>query len=167
MIISWNFKRSNANTTVQNYTVVGQSVMSNSLWPHGLQHIRLPHPSLSPWVFTNSCSLSQWCHPTISSSFNPFSSCPQSNYMIDYHKYVLFLACNQDLPHGSWGVFLKIKQLLILTHLLSILGKWRLIYWDTLTCMSVCVWLDEKERLGWGTLLCTCICDSENLNSEC
>ena len=54
------------------------SVMSNSLWPHGLQHTRLPCPSPSPGVCSNSCPLSQWCHPTISSSVVPFSSCPQS-----------------------------------------------------------------------------------------
>ena len=54
------------------------STMSNSLWPHGLQHIRLPCPSLSPWVCSNSCPLSWWCHPIISSSVAPFSSCPQS-----------------------------------------------------------------------------------------
>ena len=51
--------------------------MSDSLWPHGLQHIWLPCPSLSPRVSSDSCSLSQWCHPTISSSVIPFSSCPQ------------------------------------------------------------------------------------------
>ena len=49
--------------------------MSDSLWPHGLQHTRLP---LSPRVCSNSCLLSQWCHWTISSSLTPFSSCPQS-----------------------------------------------------------------------------------------
>ena len=54
------------------------SVMSNSLQPHGLQHARLPCPSLSPGVCSNSCPLSQWCHPTISSSVIPFSSCLQS-----------------------------------------------------------------------------------------
>ena len=54
------------------------SVVSNSLWPHGLQYARLCCPSLSPWVCSNSCPLSQWCHPTISSSVIPFSSCPQS-----------------------------------------------------------------------------------------
>ena len=53
-------------------------VVSNSLWPHGLQHARLCCPSPSPWVCSNSCPLSQWCHPTISSSVIPFSSCPQS-----------------------------------------------------------------------------------------
>ena len=54
------------------------SVMSDSLWPHGLQHARLPCPSPTPGACSNSCSLSRWCHPTISSSVVPFSSCPQS-----------------------------------------------------------------------------------------
>ena len=52
--------------------------MSDSLQPHGLQHARLPCPSLSPGVCSNSCPPSQWCHSTISSSATPFSSCPQS-----------------------------------------------------------------------------------------
>ena len=52
--------------------------MLNSLWPHGLQHTRLPCPSLSPRVCSNSCPLSQYCHPTISSSVVPFSFCLQS-----------------------------------------------------------------------------------------
>ena len=54
------------------------SVMSNSLWPHSLQHSRLPYPSPSPRAWSNSCPSSQWCHPTISSSVIPFSSCLQS-----------------------------------------------------------------------------------------
>ena len=49
------------------------SVVSNSLWPHGLQHTRLPCPSSFPRVCSNSCPLSRWCHPTISSSVIPFS----------------------------------------------------------------------------------------------
>ena len=53
------------------------SVVSSSLWPHGLQHSRLPCPSLTPGTYSNSCSLSQWCHPTISSSVIPCSSCLQ------------------------------------------------------------------------------------------
>ena len=51
--------------------------MSNPLQPHGLQHAKLPCPSLSPEVCSNSCPLSRWCHPTISSSVTLFS-CPQS-----------------------------------------------------------------------------------------
>ena len=55
------------------------SVMSDSLWPHEQQqHTRLPCPSLSPRVCSNSCPSSRWYHPAISSSVVPFSSCPQS-----------------------------------------------------------------------------------------
>ena len=53
-------------------------VMSDSLWPSELQHAGLPCPSLSLGVCSNSCPLSQWCHPTISFSVTPFSSCHQS-----------------------------------------------------------------------------------------
>ena len=52
--------------------------MSDSLQPHGLQHARLPSPSPTPRAYSNSCPLSWWCHPTISSSVIPFSSCLQS-----------------------------------------------------------------------------------------
>ena len=54
------------------------SIMSDSLWPHEPQHARPPCPSPTPGVHPNPCPLSQWCHPTISSSVLPFSSCPQS-----------------------------------------------------------------------------------------
>ena len=54
------------------------SVMSDSLWPHKLQHTRLPCLSPTPRACSNSCPSSQWCHPTISSSVIPFSSCRQS-----------------------------------------------------------------------------------------
>ena len=54
------------------------SVMSDSLQLHGLQHARPPCPSPTPGVYTNSCPLSRWCHPTISTSIVPFSSCLQS-----------------------------------------------------------------------------------------
>ena len=54
------------------------SVMSDTLQPHEPQHSRLPCPSLTPGVYPNSCPLSQWCHPTISSSVVPVSFCLQS-----------------------------------------------------------------------------------------
>ena len=54
------------------------SVVSDSLQPHELQHARPPCPSSTPRVYSNLCPLSRWCHPTISSSVIPFSSCPQS-----------------------------------------------------------------------------------------
>ena len=54
------------------------SVVSDSLRLHGLQHARSPCPSPTPGIYSNSCLLSWWCHPKISSSFVPFSSCLQS-----------------------------------------------------------------------------------------
>ena len=56
----------------------GRLVMSDSLRPHGLQHARLPCPSPTPGGYSNSCPLSWWCHPAISSSVIPFSSHLQS-----------------------------------------------------------------------------------------
>ena len=55
-----------------------RSVMSDSLWPHELQHARPPCPSPNPGDHSNSRPSSRWCHPAISSSVVPFSSCPQS-----------------------------------------------------------------------------------------
>ena len=55
-----------------------RSVVSHSLQPHGLLHTRPSCPSPTPGVYSNSCPLSRWCHPTISSSVVPFSSCLQS-----------------------------------------------------------------------------------------
>ena len=57
---------------------ISVAVMSNSLRPHGLQHTRLSCPSPTPRACSNSCPSSQWCHPTISPSVIPFSSCLQS-----------------------------------------------------------------------------------------
>ena len=62
----------------QLFLVLSCSVVSNSLRPHELQDARLPCPSPSPGAYSNSCPSSRWCHPTISSSVIPFSSCLQS-----------------------------------------------------------------------------------------
>ena len=68
------FKRSIPFSSVQFILLV----MSSFLCPHEPPHSRPPCPSRTPRIYTNSCLLSQWCHPTISSSVIPFSSCPQS-----------------------------------------------------------------------------------------
>ena len=62
----------------QSVSQFSRSVMSDSLRPHELQHARPPCPSPTPGVHPNPCPLSWWCHPAISSSVIPFSSCPQS-----------------------------------------------------------------------------------------
>ena len=78
--------------------LLSHSVTSDSLWLRGLKHTRLPWSSLSLGVCLNSFPLSRWCHPTISSSVTPFSSCPQS-----------FLASgsfpmSQLFTSGSWSI---------------------------------------------------------------
>ena len=64
--------------SIRDLSVQLSSITSDSLRPHGLQHARPPCLSPTPRVYSNSCPLSQWCHPTISSSVIPFSSCLQS-----------------------------------------------------------------------------------------
>jgi len=81
---------SNKITSVQ----FSHSVVSNSLRPHELQHARPPCPPPTPRDHSNSCPSSRWCHPAISSSVVPFSSCPQS------------LAASESFPMSqlfSWG----------------------------------------------------------------
>ena len=73
-----------------------------TLQPHGLQHTRLPCPSVSPGVCSNSCPLSWWCHPTISSSVTPFSSClhsfPASESL---PMSQLFASCGQSIAASA------------------------------------------------------------------
>ena len=73
--------------------IYGRSVMSNSLRPHGLQHARPPCPSPTPRVYPNSCPLSQWCHPTISSSVLPFSA-----FNLSQHQGL----SNESVLHIRW-----------------------------------------------------------------
>ena len=74
-----------------------RSVMSDSLWPHGLQHARPPCPSPTPGVYWNSYPLSQRCHPTISSSVIPFSSCLQSFPSGSFQKSQFFASDGQSI----------------------------------------------------------------------
>ena len=66
------------------------SVVSDSLWPHGLQHSRPPCPSPTPRIYSNSCPLSRWCHSTISSSVVPFSPHLQSFLVTDFCILILY-----------------------------------------------------------------------------
>ena len=77
----WNdnrIKKSKEKTGYSLFSQFSRSVVSDSLRPHESQHARPPCPPPSPGVHPDSCPLSQWCHPAISSSVVPFSSCPQS-----------------------------------------------------------------------------------------
>ena len=85
-----------------------RSVVSNSLWPHQSQHVRPPCPSPSPEVHSDSRPLSWWCHPAISSSVFPFSSCPQSLpiwWLLLLLRHWLLLWHNK-----KWGLGFEHKQ---------------------------------------------------------
>jgi len=108
--------------------IFNHSVVSNSLWPDGLQHARLPCPSPTPGSCTNSCPLSRWCHPTISPSVSPFSrlqSFPGSGHFQTSQVFTsggqsigastlasIFSMNIQDwFPLGSTGLILQSKGL--------------------------------------------------------
>ena len=84
--------------------------MSNSLELHELQHTRLPRPSLAPRICSNCCPLNQWCHPTISSSIIPFSSCPQSFQELgSFPMSQLFASGGQSVGASASGSVLPIN----------------------------------------------------------
>ena len=88
------------------------SVMSDSLRSHGMQHARPPCPSPTPGIYSNSCALSWWCHPTISSSVSSFSSCPQSYPASgSFPMSQFFASCGQ-----SAGVSASTSVLTVNTH---------------------------------------------------
>ena len=103
------------------------SVMSDSLQPHRLQHTRLPCPSPFPRAYSNSCPLSQWCHPTISFSVVPFSflqSFPESG---SFPMSQLFTSGSQSIGASALASVLPLNIqgwfLLELTGLISLLSK--------------------------------------------
>ena len=104
------------------------SVVSASLWPHGLQHTRFPCSSLSPRICSNSCPLSRWFHPNISSSVTPFSSCPQSfPESVSFPMSQLFASDGQSIGTSALvsGFTMNIQGWfpLRLTGLISLLSK--------------------------------------------
>ena len=78
------------------------SVLSDPLWPHGLQHTRPPCPSPTPGVYSNSCPLSWWCHPSISPSVIPFSSSIQSFPASGYFPMSQLFAIGENF--NSWAL---------------------------------------------------------------
>ena len=86
------------------------SVMSDSLWPHELQQTGPPCPSPTPRVHPHPCPLSRWCHPTISSSVIPFSSCPQSfQESGSFQMSQLFTSSGQSIGVSASTSFLPVN----------------------------------------------------------
>ena len=93
------------------FSSVSLSVVSDSLWPHGLQYARPPCPSPTPGACSNSCPLSRWCHPTISASVVPFFSCLQSfsasgSFLINW----LFASGGQSIGASASVLPMKIPE---------------------------------------------------------
>ena len=87
------------------------SVMSDSLWPHGMQHARPPCPSPTPGVYSNSCPLCRWCHSTISSSVVPFSSHLQSSQTGE-EKCMIYSYMEYKFKKIQMNLFIKQKQII-------------------------------------------------------
>ena len=85
------------------------SVVSDSLWPYGLQHAKPPCPSPTPRVYPNSCPLRRWCHPTISSSIVPFSFCPQSSQHQGLFQWVGFSHHSQSIGVSASALVLPVN----------------------------------------------------------
>ena len=122
------------------------SVVSNSLWPHGLQHARPPYPSPTPGIHPIPCPSSQWCHPTISSSVVPFSSCPQSLPASGSFPMIqIFTWCGQSI-----GVSASTSVRPILSHPYMTTGKtMALTRWNFVSKYCLCFWIC---CLGWSWL---------------
>ena len=104
---------------------ISRSVVSDSLRPHESQHARPPYPSPTPGVHWDSRPSSQWCHPAISSSVVPFSSCPQSlpNNFRSW-RYELEKGGKYRVPHLLFFCFLLLLLLLFCTCFVSHSTSW-------------------------------------------
>ena len=113
------------------------SVMSNSVRPHGLQHARPPCPSPTPGVYSDSCPLSRWCHPTISSSVVPFFSRLQSFPALgSFHMNQFFTSGGQSIGVSASASVLPVN--------IQDWFPWILDLWDNLWRKFLCSGKFEK-----------------------
>ena len=119
--------------------------MSNSLWSHRLQHARLSCPSLSPRVCSNSCPLSQWCHPTISSSINPTSSCLQSfpasgSFLRVSSSHQMAKVLELQLQHQPFHCLFYISIIYIYVYVSYLLYPW--------SCWKILKWTKDLKEMS-------------------
>ena len=123
------------------------SVMSDSLQPHGLKHASPPCQSPTPGVYPNSCPLSQWCHPTISSSVIPFSSCPRSSQAS--------LFSNESALHIRWPKYWSFSFSLSPSNEYSGLIFFRIDWFDLLAVQETLRSLPQYHSLKASILRCS------------
>ena len=141
------------------------SVVSDSLWPLELQHTRPPCPSPTPGVYSNSCPLSWWCHPTISSSVIPFSSHLQSLPASgSFPMSQSFTAGGQSIGASASILPMNIQDWFILglTGLISLQSKGLSRVFSSTTVLSSLACWKMKSKLNltvWGPFLGDCSLD--------
>ena len=120
-----------------------RSVVSDSLQPHGLQPTSLPCPSFSSGICSNSCPLSQWCYPTISSAAAVFSFCLQSfpasgSFLVS----CIFASCSQSPGASASASILPVN-----IHGWFPLGQ-------SLYCLSTCYWIASNKGMSLASPVC-------------
>ena len=125
------------------HILFSRAVVSDSLQPHGLQHARLPCPSLSPRVCSNSCPWSQWCHPTIASSAIPFSFCPLSQHQ------------RQLALHIRWPKYWSFSFSMSPSNEYSELISFRIDWFDLLAVQGILMSLLQYHSLKASILWCS------------
>ena len=141
-------KKNTVNVLISSVQSLNQ-FMSDSLWPHGQQHTRLPCSSPTPGTYSVSCPLSQWYHPTISSSVIPFSSHLQSFQVSGYFQMSqLFASGGQSTEVSASASVLpvNIQDLFSLggTHWISLQSKG----------LSRVLWTTAQSHQSFGTQVC-------------
>ena len=126
-----------------------RSVVSDSLQPYGLQHTRPPCPSSTPRVYSNSCPLSWWCHPTISSSVVPFSSRLQSRIRIFSNESVLCIRWPK-----YWSFSFSISPFNEYSGLISFRIDWLDLLAVQGTLKSLLQYHSSKTSILWHSVLC-------------
>ena len=133
-------------------------VVLDSLWPHGLQNARLPYPSLSVRVCSNSCPLSQWCHPTILSSVPPSSpalSLSQCQGIFQrlgfFHQVAKVLEFRLQYQSLQWGISLRISSPFPSNELIS----FRIDWFDLLDVQGTLTSLLQHHSLKTSVLRCS------------
>ena len=128
-----------------------RSVVSDSLWPHGMRHARPPCPSPTPGACSNSCPSSRWCHPTILSSVVPFSSCLQSFPASGSQMSQFFASGGQSIGASVSASVLPINiQGWFPLGLTGLISFFFCLYMSFLTC-TVLECLSTHSRFVWKT----------------
>ena len=133
--------------------------MSDTLWPHGLQHTRLPCPSPTPRAYSTSCPSSRWCHSTISSYVVPFSSCLRS-----FPAFRVF--STESVLRVRWPKYWSFKFSISPFKEYSGLISFRMDWLDLLAIQGTLMSLLQHHSSKASVLQCLAFCSSASVPSR-